>query len=68
MVWPLGSSVIEICRIRAGLLTSMTWTAEGQGSGAVAVLRPAVIYEFEGELVKLTRFFLDQERAREAFG
>jgi hypothetical protein len=27
-----------------------------------------VIYEFEGELVKLTRFFLDQDRAREAFG
>jgi ketosteroid isomerase-like protein len=49
-------------------LTLRTWNAEGQGSGAVAVMRPAVIYEFEGELVKLTRFFLDQERAREAFG
>jgi ketosteroid isomerase-like protein len=49
------------------VLTLMRWTAEGQGSGAVGVLRPAVIYEFEGTLVKRVRFFLDQERAREAF-
>jgi ketosteroid isomerase-like protein len=50
------------------VLTLMTWTAEGLGSGATALLRPGVLYEFEGELVKRTRFFLDQERAREAFG
>jgi ketosteroid isomerase-like protein len=50
------------------VLTLMTWTAEGLGSGAVGTLRPAVLYEFEGELVKRTRFFLDQERGREAFG
>jgi ketosteroid isomerase-like protein len=49
------------------VLTLMTWTAEGQGSGATGVLRPGVIYEFEGELVKRTRFFLDQRRAREEF-
>jgi hypothetical protein len=49
------------------VLTLMTWTAEGQGSGATGVLRPGVIYEFEGELVKRTRFFLDQERARQEF-
>jgi hypothetical protein len=50
------------------VLTLMTWTAEGLGSGAVGTLRPAVLYEFEGDLVKRTRFFLDQERGREAFG
>jgi hypothetical protein len=44
----------------------MTWTAEGQGSGATGVLRPGVIYEFEGELVKRARFFLDPDRARAA--
>jgi ketosteroid isomerase-like protein len=49
------------------VLTLMTWTAEGQGSGATGVLRPGVIYEFEGELVKRTRFFLDQRRARQEF-
>ena len=50
------------------VLTLMSWTAEGVGSGATALLRPGVLYEFEGELVRRTRFFLDQERAREAFG
>jgi ketosteroid isomerase-like protein len=49
------------------VLTLMTWTAEGQGSGATGVLRPGVIYEFEGELVKRTRFFLDPVRARQEF-
>ena len=49
------------------VLTLMSWTAQGKGSGAVGVLRPGVIYEFEGELVKRTRFFLDRQRAREAF-
>jgi ketosteroid isomerase-like protein len=49
------------------VLTLMTWTAEGQGSGATGVLRPGVIYEFEDELVKRTRFFLDQKRARQEF-
>jgi len=50
------------------VLTLMSWTAEGVGSGATAQLRPGVLYDFEGELVKRMRFFLDQERAREAFG
>jgi len=27
-----------------------------------------VIYEFEGELIKRARFFLDQDRARREFG
>jgi ketosteroid isomerase-like protein len=48
------------------VLALMTWTAEGQGSGATGVLRPGVIYEFEGELVKRARFFLDPDRARAA--
>lgn len=45
-------------------LLLMVWTAEGQGSGAVAVLRPAAIYDFEGDSVARIRFFLDRERAR----
>jgi ketosteroid isomerase-like protein len=49
------------------VLVLMRWTAEGQGSGAVAALRPGLIYEFEGELVKRVRFFLEQSRAREVF-
>jgi ketosteroid isomerase-like protein len=49
------------------VLVLMRWTAEGQGSGAVAELRPGVLYEFEGELIKRVRFFLRQEPAREAF-
>jgi ketosteroid isomerase-like protein len=49
-------------------LVLMRWTAEGHGSGAVADLHMGVVYEFEGELVKHARFFLDQDRARQAFG
>lgn len=49
------------------VLALMRWTAEGHGSGAVADLRMGVIYEYEGELIKRARFFLDQARAREAF-
>jgi ketosteroid isomerase-like protein len=49
------------------VLSLMSWTAEGQGSGAVGVLRPGVIYEFGDELVQRVRFFIDQERARAAF-
>jgi ketosteroid isomerase-like protein len=48
-------------------LTLMSWTAEGVGGGAVAVLRPGVIYEFDRELVKRARLFIEQDRAREAF-
>ena len=48
-------------------LVLMHWTAEGHGSGVVTQLRPAIIYEFEGELTKRVRFFLDRQRAREAF-
>jgi hypothetical protein len=49
------------------VLTPMRWTAEGQGSGAQAVLYPAAIWEFEGRLVNRLRFFLDRERARAEF-
>jgi ketosteroid isomerase-like protein len=59
---------IDELLVRGGrVLTLMSWTAEGQGSGAVAVLHPGVIYEFGDELVKRARFFIDQERARGAF-
>ena len=56
-----------------GLGPDFEWVVPGHpegdvGSGATAQLRPGVIYEFDGELVKRTRFFLDQGRAREAFG
>jgi len=50
------------------VLALMHWAAEGQQSGVVTEVHAAVIYEFEGELAKRVRFFLDQERAREAFG
>jgi hypothetical protein len=33
----------------------------------VTELRPGVIYEVEGELTTRVRFFLDQDRARQAF-
>jgi hypothetical protein len=48
-------------------LALMHWTAEGHGSGVVTELRPGVIYEFEGDKTKRVRFFLDQDRARQAF-
>jgi ketosteroid isomerase-like protein len=50
------------------VLTLMTWTAEGAGSGAMAELHPAVVFEFQGQLVTRVRFFLEQGRGREAFG
>jgi ketosteroid isomerase-like protein len=50
------------------VLVMMHWVAEGHGSGAVADLHVGVVYDFEGDLVKRARFFLDQDRAREAFG
>ncbi len=53
---------VEARGTRALLL--MVWTAEGQGSGAVAELRPAVVFDYEGESVARIRFFLDRERAR----
>jgi ketosteroid isomerase-like protein len=63
----IGVEIDELIARGERVLTLMTWTAEGQGSGATAMLRPGVIYEFEGELVTRTRFFLDPARAREAF-
>ena len=45
----------------------MRWTGEGRGSGAVADMHAGVVYEYEGDLVKRARFFLDQARAREVF-
>jgi hypothetical protein len=64
----IGVEIDELIARGEQVLTLMTWTARGRGSGAVAVLRPAVIYAFEGELVERVTFFLDQGRAREAFG
>jgi ketosteroid isomerase-like protein len=49
------------------VLLLMRWAAEGLGSGAQAVLRPAMILEFEGRLISHARFFLDRDRARKAF-
>ena len=63
----ITAAIDELISSGERVLTLMTWTAEGQGSGATGVLRPGVIYEFEGELVKHTRFFLDQARARQEF-
>lgn len=59
--------VEEVIERDGRVLALMHWTAEGRGSGAVTELRPGVIYEFEGELTKRVRFFLDQARARRAF-
>jgi ketosteroid isomerase-like protein len=64
----ITAEIDELIARGTQVLTLMTWTAEGLGSGAVGTLRPAVLYDFEGELVTRARFFLDQERAREAFG
>ena len=50
------------------VLVLMRWTAEGLGSGATAVLRPAMIVDFDGFSISRARFFLDQGRGREAFG
>ncbi len=44
------------------------WNAIGEASGATAVLRPAVLFDFSGDLIGRVRFFLDRERAREEFG
>jgi ketosteroid isomerase-like protein len=64
------SIAVEIEEVLEGegrALALMRWTAEGQDSGAVGVLRPGVLFEFEGELVSRARFFIDRDRAREAF-
>jgi ketosteroid isomerase-like protein len=50
------------------VLVLMRWTAEGLGSGATAVLRPAMIVDFDGFSISRARFFLDQGRGREVFG
>ena len=44
------------------------WKAIGEASGATAVLRPAVLFDFSGDLIGRVRFFLDRERARVEFG
>jgi ketosteroid isomerase-like protein len=49
------------------VLVLMRWTAEGIGSGATAVLRPAMVVDFDGFLMSRARYFLDRERARDAF-
>jgi ketosteroid isomerase-like protein len=49
------------------VLVLMRWRAVGHGSGAVADLHMGVVYDFDGELVKRARFFLDPTRAREEF-
>jgi ketosteroid isomerase-like protein len=59
--------VEEVIEADGRALALMHWTAQGHGSGVVTELRPAIIYEFEGELTSRVRFFLDQARARAAF-
>jgi ketosteroid isomerase-like protein len=49
------------------VLVLMRWTAEGIGSGATAVLRPAMVVDFDGFLMSRARYFLDRGRAREVF-
>ena len=49
------------------MLVSFRWTAVGAGSGAAALARPAILQRFRGDLACYVRFFLDQDRAREAF-
>ncbi|MBA3263320.1 MAG: nuclear transport factor 2 family protein [Thermoleophilaceae bacterium] len=63
----IAAELEEVIERGGRVLVLMRWTAEGQGSGAMAVLRPGVIYEFEGELVKRAQFYLDRDRARAAF-
>jgi ketosteroid isomerase-like protein len=59
--------VEEVIEREGRALALMHWTATGHGSGVVTELRPAIIYEFEGELTSRVRFFLDEARGREAF-
>lgn len=49
------------------VLVFFRWTAVGEASGATAVISPAAIYDFRGELVARLRFYLDRERARAEF-
>jgi ketosteroid isomerase-like protein len=63
----IAIEIEEVIERRRRVLALMRWTAEGQGSGAVAALRPGVVFDFEGELIQRVRFFLEQSRAREAF-
>jgi ketosteroid isomerase-like protein len=49
------------------MLVEFVWRAVGSGSGAEAVMRPAVVQRYRGDLVCHVRFFLDRHRAREAF-
>jgi ketosteroid isomerase-like protein len=64
----IAIEIEEVIERGRRVLALMRWTAEGRGSGAVAALRPGIVYEFEGELIRTVRFFLEQSRAREAFG
>jgi ketosteroid isomerase-like protein len=49
------------------VLVLMRWTAEGIGSGATAVLRPAMVVDFDGFQIRRARYFLDRERAWQVF-
>lgn len=57
----------EIIERGESVLVLMTWMAEGLGSGATAVLRPAMIQDFRGFLIERARFFIERERARQVF-
>jgi ketosteroid isomerase-like protein len=59
--------VEEVHELPGRTLTLMRWTAKGEGSGAVGVMRPAVVSSFERGLVTRVRFFLDRQRAWEDF-
>jgi ketosteroid isomerase-like protein len=57
----------EVRELPGRVLMLMRWTGQGEGSGAVGVLRPAAIVYFDRQLVSRVRFFLDRDRAREVF-
>jgi ketosteroid isomerase-like protein len=50
------------------VLAWFRWKAVGEASGATAVLLPAVLFDFSGDLIARVRFFLDREHAWAEFG
>jgi ketosteroid isomerase-like protein len=57
----------EVHELPGRALALMLWTAQGEGSGAVGVMRTAAIGYFDGELIARMRLFLDRDQAWEAF-
>jgi ketosteroid isomerase-like protein len=63
----IAAEVEEVVERGDLMLVEFLWTAVGLGSGAETLLRPAIVQRFRGDLICHVRFFLDRERAREAF-